>query len=90
MNNPTVHPSWCDRTLCTADEHRSAPIPLNLNSVLWLPAREGTAWLTEARAPWSCEPYLRLEIGDAHLSMPAGDARRVLDALSTLLTSAAV
>jgi hypothetical protein len=27
-------------------------------------------------------------VGDVHLSMPADDARRVLDALSTLLASA--
>jgi hypothetical protein len=30
-----------------------------------------------------------VQVGEAHLSMPADDARRVLDGLSTLLASAA-
>jgi hypothetical protein len=96
------HPPWCDRPRCTADpasqangyrsgvggEHRSAPVPLNLATGQWLPVRAGTAWLTQACAPWPCEPYLRVQVGDMHLSMPADNARRVLDALSTLLASA--
>ena len=96
------HPAWCDHTRCTADpasqaegyrpaaggEHRSAPIPLNLTTAVRLPVRDGTAWLTEACAPWPCEPFLRLRVGDAYQSMPADHARRVIDALSTLLASA--
>ncbi|MDQ7905928.1 hypothetical protein RB614_15530 [Phytohabitans sp. ZYX-F-186] len=95
------HPPWCDRSRCTADaasqangyrsgggEHRSAPVPLNLATGQWLPVQDGTAWLTEACAPWLCEPYLRVRVGDMHLSMPADNARRVLDALSALLASA--
>jgi hypothetical protein len=95
------HPAWCDRTRCTADpasqaegfrpgaggEHRSAPVFLNLSTALWLPVRDGTAWLTQVCAPWPCESYLRVQVGDARLSMPAGNARRVLDALSALLAS---
>lgn len=98
-----THPAWCDHTRCTADpaattrdgyragaagEHRSAPISLRLGAASWLPARDGTAWLTEACAPWRCEPYLRVRVGDLHLFMPAEDAQRVLDDLSTLLASA--
>lgn len=102
--NPYVptHPAWCDRSRCTADpasqangyrsgvggEHRSAPVPLGLTAAQWLPARDGTAWLTEACAPWRCEPYLHVQVGDSHLSMPADAAERVLDALLTLLRSA--
>jgi hypothetical protein len=96
------HPPWCDRSRCTADpasqangyqphiggEHRSAPIPLNLTTAQWPPVRDGTAWPTEACAPWRCEPYLRVQVGEAHLSMPACNARRVIDALSTLLAPA--
>jgi hypothetical protein len=96
------HPPWCDQSRCTADpasqaddyrpakggEHRSAPVPLNRVTAEWLPGRDGTAWLTQACAPWLCEPYLRVQAGDTHLSRPAGSARRVLDARSTLLTSA--
>ncbi|PZG21154.1 hypothetical protein C1I95_08025 [Micromonospora craterilacus] len=55
---------------------------------MWLPAWEATAWLTEACAPWPCEPLLRVQMGDAHLSIPTDDARQVLDALSALLASA--
>lgn len=68
-------PAWCDRTRCTADpanqangyrtgaggEHRSAPVPLNLTTAMWLPVRDGTAWLTEACAPWPCDPYQRVQ-----------------------------
>jgi len=93
---------WCDPTRCTADpasqangyrpgaggEHRSAPIPLNLTTAYWLPVRDGRAWLTEACAPWPCDAYLRVQVGEAHLSMPADNVRRVLDALSALLASA--
>jgi len=97
-----THPVWCDLTRCTADpasqadgyrpgvggEHRSAPISLALTTAMWLPIRDGTAWLTVACTPWPCELYLRVQVGDVHLSMPAADARLVLDALSTLLASA--
>ena len=97
----TRHPAWCDLARCTADlasqsdgfrpgvggEHRSAPIPLPLTTAVWLPVRDGTAWLTEAFAPWQCTPYLQVQAGDLSLSMPAEDARQVLDALSTPLAS---
>jgi hypothetical protein len=94
------HPAWCDRGRCTADpaattrdgyragaggEHQSAPIPLRLGAASWLPTQDGTAWLTEACAPWQCQRYLRVQVGDLHLYMPADDAQRVLDDLSTLL-----
>lgn len=98
----TRHPAWCDRSRCTADpasqangyrpgaggEHRSAPIPLTLTTATSLPVRDGTAWLSEACAPWPCNAYLRVEVGDTDLFMPADNARRVLDALSMLLASA--
>ncbi|MEV6631921.1 hypothetical protein AB0M54_14335 [Actinoplanes sp. NPDC051470] len=54
-----------------------------------LPVRDGTAWLSEACAPWTCDPYLRAQVGDVRLSMPAADARRVLADLSALLAFAA-
>jgi len=97
------HPSWCDPDRCTADpaattrdgyhagapgEHRSAPIAFRLGAASWLPARDGTAWLTEACAPWQCAPYLRVQVGELHLFMPADEAQRVLEDLSTLLASA--
>ena len=95
------HPAWCDRTRCTADpasqaggylpdaggEHRSAPIPLNLTTAM-LPVRDGTAWLSEACAPWPCAVFLRAHVGDVELSMSADYAAPVLDALSALLASA--
>ncbi|QOC95410.1 hypothetical protein [Micromonospora craniellae] len=97
------HPAWCDRSRCTADptsqaggyrpgaggEHRSAPIPLNLTTAVWLPARDGTAWLSEACAPWPCAVFLCVQVGEVELFMPADSAAPVLDALSTLLASAA-
>lgn len=93
---------WCDPARCTADtasqadgyrsdlagEHRSAPIPLNLTTAIGVPARDGAAWLSEACAPWPCDVYLRVQVGDAELSLQAGYATPVLDALSTLLASA--
>ena len=96
------HPAWCDRTRCTADpasqadgyrpgdrgEHQSAPIPLNLTTTM-LPVRDGTAWLSEACAPWPCAVYLRVHVGDMELSMSAGYAAPLLDALSALIASAA-
>lgn len=98
------HPMWCDPTRCTADpasqadgfrsdlggEHRSAPVPVRLTSAVLLPVRDGTAWLTSACAPWTCDTYLRVQVGDVHLSMPAADARRVLADLSALLRLAAI
>lgn len=96
------HPAWCDLTRCTADpasqadgyrpdaggEHRSAPISLNLTSAL-LPVRDGTAWLSEACAPWPCTPYLHVQVGDVELSMSVDYAAPVLDAMSALTASAA-
>ena len=96
------HPAWCDRTRCTADpasqangyapgvggEHRSAPIPLDLTTTM-LPIREGTAWLSEACAPWRCSVFLRVQVGDVELSMAGNYAAPVLDALSALLASTA-
>jgi hypothetical protein len=96
------HPAWCDLTRCTADpasqtdgyrsdlggEHQSAPVPVRLTSAVLLPVRDGTAWLSEACAPWTCATYLHVQLGDLHLSMPADDARRVLADLSALLSLA--
>jgi hypothetical protein len=93
------HPAWCDPTRCTANpasqtsgyrpdvggEHQSAPVPVKLTTAVLLPVRDGTAWLSEACAPWPCDTYLRVQVGDVHLSMPANDARRVLADLSALL-----
>lgn len=93
------HPAWCDPTRCTADpatqtdgyrsdlggEHRSAPVPVSLAGAFLLPVRDGTAWLSAACAPWTCDTYLRVQVGDVHLSMPAENARRVLADLSALL-----
>jgi hypothetical protein len=98
-----THPAWCDPMRCTADpasqahgyrpgfggEHRSAPVPLNLTTAMWLPVRDGTAWLSEACAPWPCAVFLRVLVGDLELSVSADYAAPALDALSTLLASAA-
>lgn len=67
-------------------EHRSTPIPLNLTTAV-MPVRDGTAWLSEARAPWPFMPYLRVHAGDVELSMSADHAAPVIDALSALLVS---
>jgi hypothetical protein len=99
---PARHPVWCDPTRCSADpasqaggyrpgvggEHRSAPIPLNLTTAQWLPGPDGTAWLTEACAPWQCAVFLRVQVDNLELPMSADYAAPVLDALSTLLASA--
>lgn len=80
------YPAWCDPDGCTADqaattgdgyragaggEQQSAPIPPRLGAASRLPARGGAASLTEARASWRCEPYLRVQVGGLHLFMPA-------------------
>ena len=97
------HPAWCDPARCTADpasqaqgyrsgvggEHQSAPIPLNLTTAMGLAVRDGTAWLSQACAPWECAIFLRVQVGDVELSMSADYAAPVLDVLSTLLASAA-
>jgi hypothetical protein len=99
----SAHPVWCDLTRCTADsasqaagyrpdvggEHRSASISLNLTSAVWLPSRDGTAWLSQACAPWECAIYLHARAGGAELSMAVDYAGPVLDAVSRLLASAA-
>src|SRR2546429_810364 len=99
----STHPVWCDLARCTADpasqtngyrpdvggEHRSAPIPLNLTTAMWLPVRDGTAWLSQACAPWECADFLRVQIGDLEVSMSADYAAPVLNALVTLLAPAA-
>ncbi|GLZ00672.1 hypothetical protein Acsp02_79240 [Actinoplanes sp. NBRC 103695] len=54
-----------------------------------LTARDATAWLTEACAPWPCNSFLRIQLGEAELSLRADDARPVIDALSALLVFAA-
>ena len=96
------HPAWCDPTRCTANptrqtgasrldiggEHQSAPMPARLTTAV-LPVRDGTAWLSQACTPWTCDTYLRVQVGDVDLSMPAADARRVLADLSALLSLAA-
>jgi hypothetical protein len=98
-----THPAWCDLTRCTADpasqshgyrpsiggEHRSTPICLNLTTVMSLPARDGTAWLSDACAPWPCAPFLHVQVGDLELSMSVDYAALVLNVLTTLLASAA-
>lgn len=92
------HPAWCDPARCTADpasqadgfragiggEHRSAPIRLSLTRAMWLQVREGTAWLSQACAPWECEVFLDIQIGDTELSVPVGYAAPVLGALAGL------
>ena len=97
------HPAWCDPTRCTTEpasqtdgyradlggEHRSAPVPVRLTSAVLLPVRDGTAWLSEACAPWTCDTYLCVQVGDLHLSMAAEHARRALADLSALLAFAA-
>jgi hypothetical protein len=93
------HPPWCDPTRCTTNpdsqtgryradvggEHLSAPVLVNLTTAVLLPVREGTAWLSQACALWTCDTYLRVQVGDVHLSMPAADAWQVLADLSALL-----
>ena len=97
------HPAWCDPTRCTAKpdsqtggyranaggEHLSVPVPVNLTTAVLLPVRDGTAWLSQACAPWTCDTYLRVQVGDVHLPMPADDARQVLADLSALLAPTA-
>jgi hypothetical protein len=63
-------------------------VTLPLAAALWLPAQDGMAWLTEACAPWPCDPFLRVQVGDGQLFLPVDNAGQVLDALSALLTSA--
>ena len=102
-NRPIGHPSWCEPALCTADptgtsmdgyragaggQHRSAPVPLDLRSAMWPPARTGTAYLTESVAPWKCSVYLRIQVGDTELSMTVDHVSPVLDALSALVATA--
>jgi hypothetical protein len=93
------HPPWCDLTRCTANpdsqtgryradaggDHLSAPVSVNLTTAVLLAVRDGTAWLSQACAPWTCDTYLRVQVGDVHLSMPAADARQVLADLSAPL-----
>jgi len=97
------HPVWCHPTRCIADpasqahgyrsgvggEHRSVPVPLDLATALWLPVRDGTAWLSEACTPWECVVVLHVQVGDLELSLSTDYAAPVLDALSALLASAA-
>ncbi len=97
------HPVWCDPTRCTADptsqahgyrggvgaEHRSVPVPLDLTTALWLPVRDGTAWLSQACTPWECAVVLHLQVGDLELSLHTDYAAPVLDVLSALIASAA-
>lgn len=64
-------------------------MPVRLTGAVLLLVRDGTAWLSEACAPWTCDTYLRVQVGDVHLSMPVADARRVLADLSALLCLAA-
>ncbi|WP_203786465.1 hypothetical protein [Paractinoplanes rishiriensis] len=40
--------------------------------------------------PWTCDTYLRVQVGDVYLSMLAANARRVLADLSALLALAAI
>jgi hypothetical protein len=93
-----TRPAWWDRARCTADpatqaggyragvggEHRSTPVPLDLNCAMWLPARAGEAWLTQAVAPWPCSSYLRVRVVDAEVSMPVDYAAPQLSALLML------
>jgi len=53
------------------------------------PVRQpATAWLSEAHAPWPCNAFLRVQIGETELSMSIDYARPALDALSALLAVA--
>jgi hypothetical protein len=103
LNQPLGHPSWCDPALCTADpaattidgyragsggEHRSAPVPLDLRTAMWFPARTGTAYLRESVAPWRCSAYLRVQVGDTEVSVTVDHAGPILDALSALVATA--
>ena len=63
-------------------------MPLDLTTAMWLPERTGTAYLTEAVAPWPCSPHLLVRVGDAELSMSVDYAGPVLAALSALAASA--
>ena len=69
-------------------KHRSVPVPLDLSTAVGLSVtavRDLTAWLTQACAPWPCDTYLRVQVGQMRLSLPTVDARQVLDALAALL-----
>jgi hypothetical protein len=97
------HPTWCDRSRCTADpstqangyrsgvggEHRSADVRLNLRAGNWPIPPAAVAWLSEAVAPWRCSTYLRITVdGDTELSMPVESAAPILAELSALVASA--
>jgi hypothetical protein len=96
------HPAWCDPSRCTADpasqadgyrpdiggEHRSAPIRLDLATVIALAPRIGETYLTQAVAPWPCETYLHVQHADQEIAMMARDASRLLSALLLLTTGA--
>jgi len=77
-----------DGPLSGCGEHRSSEIAFDLAGAVWLPDKAGVAYLTEACAPWLCQSYLQVQVGDVTLSMPAGRAGLVLDVLSTLVASA--
>ena len=57
----------------------------------WLvdgPERSGSAYLTEAAAPWRRASYLRVRVGGVDLSLPVDAAGPVLAALSGLVATA--
>jgi hypothetical protein len=70
-----------------AGEHRSAPVPLDLAAAWLLPERSGSAYLSQAVAPWICSTYLRVQVGKAAVALPTDAARPVLAVLAALLAS---
>jgi hypothetical protein len=66
---------------------RSAPIAVDLTCAVWLPARVGEAYLTEAVAPWPCLTYLHVlvagEVAGEEVSMPVEYAAPVLSVLNS-------
>lgn len=85
-----THPTWCDRTLCTAPdvrptpeqyqvenggEHRSAPIEST--------GQDFVTYLSQMVAPWECGPFLRIEAKTANASL--GRSSFSVDVRSPLL-----
>jgi hypothetical protein len=97
------HPTWCDRSRCTADpasqadgyrsaaggQHRSADLPVAVRATVWPTPDRIEAYLTEAIAPWRCATFLHIAAdGMEIVSMPVESATPILAALSGLAATA--
>lgn len=61
------HPTWCDRSRCTAITvattgiHRSMPMPAHLTALALIGYLTVTASLMQARAAWPIESFIQVE-----------------------------